>query len=340
MTSTTNLPPRPSQADVARQAGVSTSTVSRVLSDAPGISDVVRKQVRAAAEQMGYRIRRSGRIMGGRALALVPLDRSVGGLSSHYDDIVTGLRTMAVSRGMAVEVRLVRYASIGAAALDRHVRDARADGAMLVGVDPTEDVRIWARDERRPVVLVNGCDPNLQFSGVAPTNFWGGYTAATRLLEAGHRHLVHFKKGNRSTIRQRANGFETAVAAWPGATGLVEELPSVDILDNEQHMDRILVENPAVTAAFCMNDLMAVSLLHQLDLRGRRVPDDFAVIGFDDLPCAGMASPRLTTMRVERRQLGGCAVDLFLAHLQDPTLIPRQVELTVHLVEGGTAPLS
>ena len=101
-------------------------------------------------------------------------------------------------------------------------------------------------------------------------------------------------------------------------------------------MEAILAENQGFTAAFCMNDMMAVGVMEALANRRLSIPQDFALMGFDDLPCAAMTMPRLTTMRVDREAIGQEAYHLMQRRRADPGAEPRKVELAVRLVEGAT----
>ncbi len=154
-----------------------------------------------------------------------------------------------------------------------------------------------------------GVDPEFRFDGVSPPNFFGAFAATRMLLDAGHRRILHLtdRIGIRSASRVR--GFE-----GPSPRGWAR-CPCRPPAVREQLQRRspcgnvaTLAEDEGFTAAFCMNDFIAVGVLEAVTELGRRVPDDFAIIGFDDLPCADMANPRLSTMRVDRAALGREAV--------------------------------
>jgi DNA-binding LacI/PurR family transcriptional regulator len=101
----------------------------------------------------------------------------------------------------------------------------------------------------------------------------------------------------------------------------------------------ILDENAGFTAAFCMNDFVAVGVLEAVTEAGLRVPEDFAIVGFDDLPCALMTDPPLSTMRVDRAALGREAIGLMLARFRDRAAPVRHVCHAVVPVAGGTVPM-
>lgn len=326
------------QSDIADRAGVSVSTVSRALANEPGISETVRRQILQVAADLGYPLKPASAAAAG-ALALIASDGATGGLSVFYEGIVDGLRAGAAERGMSFAVRLVREDRVTPEVVSEYLRAADAEGLFLVGIDPTDAMRAWLQETGTPVVLVNGTDPRLAFDGVSPANFFGAYEATSRLTAAGHRRILHLTGSHRHTIRERVRGFEAAVAAVGGESRLVR-LTFETGASREAHAATaaVIAEDPGFTAAFCMNDFVAVGVLEAVTEAGRRVPEDFAIVGFDDLPCALMTNPRLSTMRVDRAALGREAIGLMIARFGDRNAPARHVCHGVPSVAGGTLP--
>ncbi|ACE89075.1 LacI family transcriptional regulator protein [Rhizobium phaseoli] len=328
---------RPRQADIATLAGVSVSTVSRVLANEPGISETVRRQILKVAAEHGYPVKPATEAVAG-GLALIASDGVTGGLSVFYEAIVEGLRVGAAEAGMPFEVRMVREERITPDAARDYMQAAAAEGLFLVGIDPNDMLRDWLQDTMVPTVLVNGTDPGMRFDGVSPANFFGAYQAAGRLTKAGHRRILHLSGSHRQTIHERIRGFEAAIAAVPGAEGRFVAMTLQGSASREAHerTAAILAENAGFTAAFCMNDFIAVGVLEAVIEAGLRVPEDFAIVGFDDLPCALMTNPQLSTMRVDRAALGREAISLMLSRFRDRTAPARHICQAVIPVAGGT----
>ncbi|RFC00128.1 LacI family transcriptional regulator [Rhizobium leguminosarum bv. trifolii] len=328
---------RPRQADIATLAGVSVSTVSRVLANEPGISETVRRQILKVAAEHGYPVKSATEAVAG-GLALIASDGVTGGLSVFYEAIVEGLRAGAVEAGMPFEIRMVREDRTTPDAVRDYMQAAGAEGLFLVGIDPNETLRGWLRDTMTPAVLVNGTDPRMQFDGVSPANFFGAYQATSRLMKAGHRRILHLSGSHRQTIRERIRGFEAAIAAVPGAEGRFVSMTLQSSASGEAHerTAAILAENAGFTAAFCMNDFTAVGVLEAVTEAGLRVPQDFAIVGFDDLPCALMTNPPLSTMRVDRAALGREAISLMLSRFRNRTAPARHICQAVVPIPGGT----
>ncbi|QFY61963.1 LacI family transcriptional regulator [Rhizobium grahamii] len=325
------------QADIATMAGVSVSTVSRVLANEPGISESVRQHILKVAAENGYSSRTTGGAQRG-TLALIASDGVTGGLSVFYEGIVEGLRAGALDAGMPFEVRLIRENRATADVVHDYMQTAGADGLFLVGIDPSAELRAWIEDAAIPTVLVNGTDPQLKIDGTAPSNFFGAYEATTRLLNAGHRRILHLTGSHRNTIRERIRGFKAAIWEVDGAEGRLVAMSFQGSATQEAHelTTEVLAEKAGFTAAFCMNDFIAVGVLEAVTEAGLRVPEDFAILGFDDLPCALMTNPPLSTMRVDRVALGREAANLMVARFRDRTAPARQICHAVVPIAGGT----
>lgn len=322
---------RLSQSDIAERLGVSVSTVSRALANEAGISPAVRDDVRQMARTMGYRSKRSGAtLLDRRVTAFVPLGGATSGLSGFYFGIIEGMRTAAVHAGISLDVRLINETAPSVDFIRKHAKDTGAVGLLLAGIDATDELAAWAADEDLPVVLVNGSDPKMRWSSVSPANFYGAQAATQRLLDAGHRKILHFSQQSRPTIVQRRRGFEAAIEGVPGATGIVVD--SRD-LPRPEFTERLIRGEYDVTAVFLWNDIIAVHVLEAVT--GAGLGHRYAITGFDDLPIASLATPRLSTVHVDREAIGAGGIRL-LRQQMDGDRAVQQLEIGVRLVEGDT----
>ncbi|WP_342358833.1 LacI family DNA-binding transcriptional regulator [Terrarubrum flagellatum] len=327
---------RKNQIDLARAAGVSVSTVSRALSDAPGISGELRKQIQGLAIELGYEARGARAEPVRPATAYVTLDRATGGLAGFYDGIVEQLTAEARRASLKLDVRLVDERTFG---LKRFVEDfdgARPPAVFLVGLDPSQELAERLIAANVATVLVNGADPETRFDSVAPANFYGAELAARLLLEAGHRSLLYVASNPRWTTTQRMRGFQAAVSEIKGASVDICRLSAPTREQAEIAVDQLVAKGRRWTAVFCMNDLYAVGVMRALEARRLRVPEDVSVLGFDDLPFAEMTTPRLSTVRVDRHEIGRQAVQLMIRRLNAPAASTLHIEIGVSPVAGGT----
>jgi len=324
---------RASQADIAEKLGVSVSTVSRALANEIGISDAVRRDVQRVARMLGYKSKHvpAAGNLDKRVVAMVPLNGAMGNLTSFYYGIVEGMRSQAAEAGISLDVRLVNEDTVTLDFVQRHVAKSGANGVVLAGIDPDDALVQWAQDTDISVVLANGVDPLMRLSSVAPANFYGAYMATKHLLDAGHRKILHYTFRHRHTILQRRRGYEAAMAA-AGAESVVvisNEHSSKDLLAG------LLAGKHDVTAVFCWNDSVAVSMVEALLGQDSPMPKNFSMMGFDDLPIAGMANPRLSTVRVDREAIGRGVVRLLSQQLDGERAV-QHLEIGLTLVEGET----
>lgn len=324
---------RPNQADIAARLGVSISTVSRALANEAGISEQVRGDVLKAARALGYRSKHVGAVSTGRrAVALVPLGSAASAMSSFYVGIVDGMRETAAEMGLDLDVRLVNESAVTLEVIERQIEQAQAQGVLLAGIDAWDGLAGWLEERDVAAVLVNGSDPWMRLSSVAPANFYGAYRATRRLLDAGHRRVLHYTHPFRPTILQRRRGFEAAIADTPGAKGLIV---STAERSTGELLDDLLSGKIDVTAIFSWNDIAAVEMLEGLHGEGRVLPKGFSIVGFDGLPIAGMTTPRLSTIHVDREAIGAGAVRLLAQHMNGVIAV-QQLEIGVCDIAGGT----
>lgn len=323
------------QLDVARAAGVSVSTVSRALSNQPGISEEIRSKITKLAQELGYRARGEAGQAARVIRAYVTGNAVTGGLVPFYNAIVEGLNAAAMTAGLILEIRLIRDPSLTLARLDRDTEEAASAGTMLVGIDPSPELAVRLATQKR-VVLVNTFDPEMRFDCVGPNNFYGGALATNLLLSAGHRSLLHVRDHLRPTTYQRHVGYQSAIAMTEGARGIVADAPDADEGKLAELARQRKAQATDWTGVYCVHDLAAIRLIHALEAEGYRVPQDISVVGFDDLPAASMMSPRLSTVRVDCQAIGAQAIALMLRRLADPDAGVVQAECGVTAVAGGT----
>jgi DNA-binding LacI/PurR family transcriptional regulator len=327
---------RANQLAIARAAGVSVSSVSRALSNAPGISEERRTQIRKLAQDAGYFGRTAMPAATRMLLTYVTASIATGGLAPFYEAIVAGLTAGAADAGLALAVRLVDESNFGLGRIARDNAGLQAIATLLVGIDPRPEIGAQYLQRGDPLVLVNGYDPLLRFDCVAPNNFYGGALATQRLIEAGHRSLLYLEDHVRWTTVQRRRGFLAAIEDHPGTSGLV--------LPIRADRDRLLIAEilrrkqgeSDWTAVFAVNDTIAIRAMGALEGAGLSVPHDVSVVGFDDLLYAAMASPPLSTMTVDCAMLGRQAIALLLRRLAEPAAVPLQIDCAVRAKAGAT----
>jgi DNA-binding LacI/PurR family transcriptional regulator len=298
-------------ADVARLAGVSHQTVSRVLNDQPNVRQQTRELVLAAISKLAYRPNAAARTLVTRRT------HTLGVISCVTDASLYGPASMlygierAASGSYFVSVVSLPTLDQGSV-LDAADRLLRQGVEGIIVIAPRTSAVSELRGVRTEVPLVAvGCGTGAPLDSVAVDNTAGAVEATRYLLDLGHP-TVHYVSGPRTNLdaRERAVGWRRALAA---AGAPAPELVAGDWSSRSGYRaGQRLAERPGVTAVFCGNDQMALGLLRALAERGRRVPADVSVVGYDDIPEAGYFLPPLTTVRQDFAALGKRALRLLV----------------------------
>jgi DNA-binding LacI/PurR family transcriptional regulator len=306
---------------VARLAGVSQKTVSRVFNDEPNVTEDTRNRVLAAARQLGYRPNGAARaLLTGRTyrIGVVSLGAAYFGQSA----LLVALEQAARGSRYALSIANTFEADpSGLAAAAGHLLAEGVDALILS--EPIDD-----RGEPLEVdvpVLMLGTAPAVRAPVVLSVHASEGGEAAaagTRyLLELGHATVHHIAGPRRWWAgRERTENWRAALAA-AGAT-VPEPLEGDWSPESGYRIGRILARDRDVTAIFAANDEMAIGAIHALHEAGRRVPEDVSVIGFDDIPVAAHIRPPLTTFRSDNVALAAASFRYLTDYLTDPETPP------------------
>jgi len=334
--------PRPARseltiADVARLAGVSVPTVSKVVNGRPEVGAETRAHVERVIHENGYRrLRRSPKA--GTALELVFHD-----LAGLYPiEIMKGVERIAGEHNLGVMVsdsqgrhtpgrvwmdRVLARPPVGVIAVFSELsREQRAQlsarGIALIVVDPA-----GALDDDIP--------------SVGTTNWLGGLSATRHLIERGHRRIAAITGPPWAlSSRARLDGYRTALdtAGIPVDPALIRE-GAFEIADGLAHATDLLGLADPPSAIFALNDNMAVGVYQAASLAGRRIPDDLSVVGFDDYPVDQWLAPPLTTVHQPLAEMGAAAARIVVKLAQDERPEASRLELSTSLVvRASTGP--
>ncbi|SNY66051.1 DNA-binding transcriptional regulator, LacI/PurR family [Paractinoplanes atraurantiacus] len=284
---------RPTLADVARRAGVSKAAVSRVINDAPGVAPQTREHVRQVIAALGFRPDPVARALAsghGEVIELVVVDEpSIFGSSPYYGRVTAGILQELAGGNAQLRVHVVDEA--GARALLRRIADTVTLGVLLINVPPEIAGEFYARCDR--VVAMSPSAPGVPYIGLE--NAEGARAAVTHLHESGRRRIaaLHGQDGN-ACAEGRREGHRRAV--------LELGLPDISATGKFRREDgylltqRLLAEEPEIDAFFVGCDLMATGAMQALADAGRRIPQDVAVVGFDDSVIAECATPPMSSV--------------------------------------------
>jgi DNA-binding LacI/PurR family transcriptional regulator len=327
---------RPTLADVAHVAGVSLATASRVLSGFHHVRPETRRQVEQAVHRLGYVRQRAGR-SGARRTGLVAVAVCEDGgrlfTDPYFSRILWGVnRELAATAHQSVlltmePVRNGKSPAIG------HLRGEHVDGVLIVSMHARHASALARIDV--PVVGVGRplcADPD-RYSYVDADNHGGASRAVRHLIETGRTRIATIAGPKDMTAGvDRLTGFRDALAdAGSFDPGLVAH-GDFRLLSGEHAAQRLLDRRPDVDAIFAASDLMAVGVLRALRRTGRRVPDDVALIGFDNASIARTTDPPLTTVGQPVEEAGAWAARELLGHIDGTVVEQRQAIFGTELV--------
>lgn len=326
--------------DVAAAASVSVGTVSNVLNRPDKVAPDTVARVQAAIDRLGFvrndaaRQLRAGR---SRSIGLIVLDSA----NPFFAEVARGAEDRAAAVGMSVLLGNSDQNPARESAYLDLFREQRVNGVLLTPHDLDDPMLL---DAGIPLVLVDGELPGGDVPSVAMDDVEGGLLAVSHLLELGRRRIAFV--GGPLSIRQvadRLEGARRALAAVPDATLEVIELDALTVLHGREAGELLAQRAPAdrPDAVFCANDLLAVGVLQGAAiLGGIRVPEDLALIGYDDIEFVQSTVVPLSSIRQPARQIGATAVDLLFATLADPDASPQHVRFRPELVvRASTTPL-
>ena len=327
---------KPTISDVARQAGVDVSTVSRALNErtAGMLRSETVERVLAAASELGYQpnvLARGLRTQRSHTVGMLLPDLT----NPFFPPVVRGLEDALDAGGYTLIVANTDNDARREARSLHSLVGRQVDG-LVVATSHLDGDEGAAAVGALPVVLVNRRGSDATIPAVVPDDVAGVALAVRHLLDLGHQRIGHVAgPGDTSTGRSRATAFaEFATEAGVYDADLVEPATVFAVEDGMEACGRLLERHPDVTAICAANDLLAIGCLRALRAAGRRVPDDISLVGFNDMPLVDLIDPPLTTVRIPQYDMGHQAGVLLLELLDNPRRRRKRmpVALTPELV--------
>jgi len=336
-------PRRASISDVAREAGVSLGTVSNVLNRPDRVSAPTRDRVQRAIEQLSFIPNGSARqLRAGTITTVGAVLLDIG--NPFFTEVARGIE----DRLGRDDYTLMLASSDGEPDREtRYLRLFEEHGVLGVLVTPAgHDLEhlLELRSRGVQVVLLDATSPDPTVSSVAVDDVAGAAMAVDHLLALGHRRIgfVNGPPTIQQCVDRREGALRALTAAGLDGSAMVEiEVPTLNADGGEAGVTQLLDGGPVPTALFCVNDLTALGAMRTLRAHGLRIPDDMAVVGYDDVNFASMLTTPLTSVRQPTHRLGEVAADLLLraAGSEEPPAqqIQFQPELVVRASSGATA---
>jgi LacI family transcriptional regulator, fructose operon transcriptional repressor len=321
--------------DVAKQAGVSTATVSRVLSGKGYISEDSREKVEAAARALGYRPNRVARSLRARTSRVVGLILS-DIRNPFFSEISRAVENVALAHGYSVLIcnsdedpkKEARYLELMA--------EEKVAGILL---SPTRSGLKKLGDYKKhgpPVVLFDRKMPGLGFDSVVLDNFEAAQKISRALIDGGYRRLAGVFGAKSYTADERMRGFEAAFKGSGLKPAAVFQVPAFED-EGEKTGAEILKLKPAVDAVLCSSALLATGCFKAFRLRGVKMPADMGFACFDDPSWAGFVDPPVTVIRQPAATIGQTVAELLIKRIDDPARPVSEICLLGELVERASS---
>ncbi|MFJ8077266.1 LacI family DNA-binding transcriptional regulator [Streptomyces sp. NPDC096176] len=333
---------QPTLEQVAARAGVGRGTVSRVINHSPGVRDATRHAVEQAIAELGYIPNHAARALAGSrtdaVTLVVPETEKRFFTEPYFSEIIHGVGVGLADTELQLLLTLVRTERERTRFL-QYAKARRIDGVLLVSVHRDDPLPDQLLEMGMPTVLGGRRTEAEPVPYVDSDNVGGARLAVRHLAAAGRRRIATITGGSDMYVAQcRLRGYEEAARdacedfdpSWIAAGDFTEE-------SGRHAMRELLRQNPGLDAVFAASDVMAAGALHTLRAAGRRVPDDVAVIGFDDSPLAQHTDPQLTTVRQPVEEMGSAMARVLIDRMADPVAAPTNVVLRTELVRRGTA---
>jgi len=330
--------------DVARAAGVSTATVSRVIHGSDPVRPATRRRVLEAVEELGY-------VPDGSAQSLAQRRKEVIGLlavisrdpetdveregSLFIQEVLRGIEYSVGDLGWSVLITFLRDSDL-AHANQRMLRmSAKVDG-LVIAEDIVGRRQLARLAARFPVTLIAGDPSGVHADAVGVDNRSGTESMVRHVVEQHGRRRLFYIAGPAEALDalERRAAFDDAVARYPGVTVAGSFAGHFGAVSGQLAVRQILAgpRRDMPDAIVCANDQMAIGAMRDLQAAGVRVPADVAVVGFDDMYISALLTPPLTTVRQPMFELGERACAMLLGRVTDLALPPRAERLPTELI--------
>ncbi|MFP5343917.1 MAG: LacI family DNA-binding transcriptional regulator [Candidatus Limnocylindria bacterium] len=333
--------------DVGRAAGVSPATVSRVVNQNPRVTPETRAAVQRAIEQLGYVPNRAARSLMTRrsdSVGVVILEPP----GRLFADPFFGLLMLGIGAGLSErEIQLVLLMAPTAQdeeRVERYLAAGHVDGAILVGPHGEDPLPRRLAEAGIPVVLSGRPFDQEGVSFVDSDNRTGARSAVLHLAERGRTRIATIHGTlDLTSGRDRLEGYRDGLrVAGLAHDPTLEAAGDFSTVGAAEAMRSLLERHPDLDGVFAASDSMAATALIVLGESGRRVPEDVAVVGFDDTPTATASRPSLSTVRQPIEAMGREMARLLLQHVDAPAAAPQRIifptELIVRESSGGATP--
>lgn len=323
--------------DIAQRAGVTSATVSMVINNKPNISKATREKVLAIARELNYHPNVIARGLATRktnAIGIVVPNLA----SSFVVRVMQGIKSSISEKDYTVLLfDTIGHMESEMDVFNRVVLEGRVDGAIIITAKAIDDELKLFANENKPCIMVARRSEVVDSVYVNHTR--AAQEAVDYLLEKGHKSVAIVVDDKKPLVMEdRVNGYRQALEAKG-----IPAIPPVTVEDDTageggRIVDCLLSLDPKPTALFCAaGDMVAIGVIKELKKRGIRVPENMAVLGYDDIPAAEVVEPALTTVRQPKLEMGDYAINMVIDKIEGREKGMKHKELNAKLIVRESA---
>lgn len=325
--------------DVAAAARVSYQTVSRVINNKPDVAEETRRRVLQAIEELGYRPSAVARSLVSKkthTLGLITADFS----DFFFTQVIIGAEVEARRSGYFFLLGSTERNPTDEPEYLRLLTERQVDGILFArpSTEENNEHLVSLIHKGVPLVTTAYYIPGVELAVVDVDNVGGGLQATNCLIQAGRRRIGMITgPASWKSVDDRAQGYRLALerAGIEFDEAFVTE-GDWSLQSGYEAMNHLLSQTPELTALFVQNDWMAIGAMKALREAGRQLPDDMAVVGYDDLPVAAYTDPPLTTIHQSMQKVGETATRMLIELIENPNAEKKTVLLKTELVRRGS----
>lgn len=321
--------------ELAQKIHVSQATISMVFNNKPGISEATRKLVLEAAKKYDY-VPSKAAAVEKRVIQLVIYQKHAMVVSDtpFFSQVIEGITQECNEKNCVVNINYLTESSDARTQI-KNISSMSGDGMILLATEMNrEDFDVFQGVDI-PVVVLDCYYDELDYDCVVINNSQGAYCATDYLAKMGHKKIGYLHSAvSISNFEERASGYHKALGAHdlPALPDYIHQIASTSV-QGYQDMVRILEQKPELADAyFADNDIIAAAAIKAFREFGYRVPEDISIVGFDDMPLCDVMDPPLSTMRVDKKQLGRSSVNSLLTRMDGAKYGKLKIALQTSLV--------
>jgi LacI family transcriptional regulator len=328
--------------DVAKKAGVSISTVSLVINKKGYVAPKTREKILNVIDDLNYKPLHSARKLATQKtgnLGYIVWEAHFSEVEIFYSQIFLGMEYAARETDHYILLTTVKEEFDPKEDLPRFLKFRDVDGVVLAGRVPHSLIE-YLEHQGLPFVLIDYAIPGKVYNSIVIDNFNGAYQAVEQLIKSGKQN-IGFIGGSyyHPSIKERYRGYKEALESKGlGTNGYFEKHSYLKNEETSPEIGRsgiqhLLERNQNLDAVFCCNDTTALGVVNALKNQSRTIPDEVAVVGFDDISSAAFCTPSLSTVRVPKLDIGKQAYKLLTEIIDNPNATPQTRTISVEYIK-------